>query len=241
MIRMWARIGADPLLLRDELLEHVVLQRAAQLVGRDALPLGDRDVEREQHGRGRVDRHRRRHLVERDVAEQPRHVVERRDRDALAADLAERARRGRGRSPSASACRTRSTARSAPLEQELEALVGVLGRAEAGEHAHRPRLAAVHRRVRSARERELPGAPSRWSGAQAGPRSSGPYTGLTAIPDCVSAVAAVAAVGCPPESPCVDDVDMEPPIVRARAPAGKVNGVRQRRYWISLGQTPRQG
>jgi hypothetical protein len=32
---------ADPLLLRDELLEHVVLQRAAQLLGADALLLGD--------------------------------------------------------------------------------------------------------------------------------------------------------------------------------------------------------
>ena len=61
-------------------------------VARDALLLGDRDVEREQHRRGRVDRHRRRDLVERDAVEQHAHVVERVDRDADAADLAARQR-----------------------------------------------------------------------------------------------------------------------------------------------------
>jgi hypothetical protein len=45
-----------------------------------------------KHRRRRVDRHRRRHLVERDVAEQPGHVVEGRHAHALAADLAERPR-----------------------------------------------------------------------------------------------------------------------------------------------------
>jgi hypothetical protein len=58
----------------------------------DALLLGDDDVQRQQHRGRRVDRHRRRHLVERDVAEQPGHVGERRHAHALAADLAERPR-----------------------------------------------------------------------------------------------------------------------------------------------------
>ena len=44
-------------------------------------------------------------------------------------------------------------------EQVLEALVRLLGRAEAGEHAHRPELAAVHRRLDAAGERVLPGQP----------------------------------------------------------------------------------
>ena len=52
--------AADPLLLRDELLEHVVLQRAAERLGRDAAPLGRDDVEGEQRDGRRVDRHRRR-------------------------------------------------------------------------------------------------------------------------------------------------------------------------------------
>ena len=42
-------------------------------------------------------------------------------------------------------------------EQVLEARVGLLGRAEAGEHAHRPEAAAVHRRLHAARERVLAG------------------------------------------------------------------------------------
>ncbi len=40
-------------------------------------------------------------------------------------------------------------------EEELEALVGVLGGAEAGELAHRPQPAAVHARVDAAGVREL--------------------------------------------------------------------------------------
>ena len=125
-------------------------------VARDALLVADADVEREQHRRRRVDRHRRRDLAERDAGEQRLHVLERVDRDALAADLAERARVvrvvahqrrhvERGREPGL-----------AVLEQVAEALVRLLGRAEAGELAHRPEPAAVHRRVDAARERVLP-------------------------------------------------------------------------------------
>ncbi len=143
----------DPLLLRDELLEHVVLQRPAQRRRRHALALRHRDVEREQHRRRRVDRHRRRHLVERDIAEQARHVVERRDADALAADLAERARVVRVVAHERRHVERRRQPGLPRREQELEAPVRVLGRAEAGEHAHRPRLAAIHRLVRTARVR----------------------------------------------------------------------------------------
>ena len=120
---------------------------------RHALLLADRDVEREQDRRGRVDRHRRRDVAERDPAEERLHVLERVDRDALPADLAERAlvvgvvahqRRHveRGREP-----------RLAVLEQVAEALVRLLRGAEARELAHRPELAAVHRRIDAARER----------------------------------------------------------------------------------------
>ena len=49
----------------------------------------------------------------------------------------------------------RAEARLAVLEQVVEALVGLLGGAEAGELAHRPQPPAVHRRVDAARERRL--------------------------------------------------------------------------------------
>src|SRR5205823_1201719 len=45
----------------------------------------------------------------------------------------------------------------AVLEQVLEALVGVLGRAEARELPHRPEPPAVHARLRAARVREAAG------------------------------------------------------------------------------------
>ena len=93
-----------------------------------------------------------RDLAQIDPAEQRPHVIDGVDRHALAADLADRQRRvgvvahqrrhvERGRKP-----------RLAVVEQVAEALVGLLGGAEAGELAHRPQPAAVHRGVDAARE-----------------------------------------------------------------------------------------
>ena len=120
----------------------------------DALLLADADVEREQDRRGRVDRHRRRDLAERDAREQRLHVLERVDRDALAADLAERARVVRVVAHQRRHVERRREPRLAVLEQVAEALVRLLRRPEAGELPHRPQPAAVHRRVDAARERE---------------------------------------------------------------------------------------
>ena len=60
----------------------------ARALERHALALRDRDVEREQDDRGRVDRHRRRHAIERNAVEERGHVLDRIDRDADASDLA---------------------------------------------------------------------------------------------------------------------------------------------------------
>ena len=72
----------------DVLLQQVVLDRAVDRRRRHALLLGDELVEQQQDGRRRVDRHRRRHLVERQVAQQQAHVLERVDGHADLADLA---------------------------------------------------------------------------------------------------------------------------------------------------------
>ena len=119
----------------------------------DALLLADADVEREQHRGRRVDRHRRRDLAERDPGEQRLHVGERVDRHAFAADLAERARVVGVVAHQRRHVESRREARLPVLEQVAEALVRLLGGAEAGELAHRPELPAVHRRVDAARER----------------------------------------------------------------------------------------
>ena len=58
--------------------------------GSSAVLLGGDDVERQQPRRGRVDRHRRVHLVQRDAVEQRVHVALVGDRDADLADLAAR-------------------------------------------------------------------------------------------------------------------------------------------------------
>ncbi len=128
-----------------------IVPRSSERV--DALLLADADVEREQHRGRRVDRHRRRDLAERDPAEERLHVGERVDRHAFAADLAERARVVGVVAHQRRHVEGRREARLPVVEQVAEALVRLLGGAEAGELAHRPELPAVHRRVDAARER----------------------------------------------------------------------------------------
>ena len=140
---------------RDVLLEDVVLDRAAQLRARDAALLGDDDVHREQRRRRRVDRHRRRDLVERDPVEQHVHVLDGVDRDADASDLAERARRVGVDAHLRRADRTRRESPVCPASssRRKRSLVSARG-AEAGVLAHRPEAAAVHRRLHAARVRK---------------------------------------------------------------------------------------
>jgi len=75
-----------------ERLQDVVLDRALKLVLRHALFLG-RDNEPGQYRQDRaVHRHRHAHPVERDAVEQDLHVLDRVDRDAGLADIADDAR-----------------------------------------------------------------------------------------------------------------------------------------------------
>ena len=80
---------------RQIFLDDVVLCRAAQLGGSDALLLGVGDVQGEQPRRRGVDRHRRVHLRRRNAVEQRAHVPEMTDRHANLADLAASERRVR--------------------------------------------------------------------------------------------------------------------------------------------------
>ena len=68
------------------------------------------------------------------------------------------------------------------VEQIAEALVGLLGGAEAGELAHRPQAPAVHARIDAAGERELAGLPDLVGRVAT---SSGPYSGAIGSPDSV--------------------------------------------------------
>ncbi len=146
-----------PLLLRDVLLEDVRLDRAAQPIARDARALRGGDVEGEHDRRGRVDRHRHRDRSEVDPREERLHVLERVDRDALAADLAEAPRVIGVVAHERGHVEGRREARLAVLEQVAKARVRLLRGAEARELAHRPQPPAVHRRVDAARVGVLAG------------------------------------------------------------------------------------
>ncbi len=147
----------DVVAARDVLLEDVVLHRAAQRRAPDAALLRDELVEeQEQRGR-RVDRHRRRDLVERNPVEQDLHVGERVDRNSGAPDLAQRARVVRVVAELRRQVERDREPRLPAREQVPVALVRLLGRGEAGVLPDRPRAAAVHVPIRTAGERELAG------------------------------------------------------------------------------------
>ena len=133
----------DVLLLRDELFQDVVLNRARQRRPRHALPLGHDQVHREDHRRRRVDRHRRRDLAQRDAVEERLHVGQRHDRHAALAHFAQRqlvigiaAHQRRQVERHAEPC-------AAGRQQMAITRVGLFRRAEARKLPHRPQLAAV--------------------------------------------------------------------------------------------------
>src|SRR4051794_12844600 len=134
----------------DVLLEDVVLRRAPQLLGLDALLLADDLVEAQQHAGRRVDRHRRRDLVERDLVERRAHVVDRVDGDPGAPDLAQAARVVGVQAELGRQVEGHRQARRAVLDEVAVALVGLLGRRVARVLAHRPQLLAVHLAVHAA-------------------------------------------------------------------------------------------
>ena len=79
-----------------------------------------------------------------DAVEELPHVVERVDGDAEPADFAERARIVAVEAHQRRQVEGGAQAGLPLVEQELEALVGLPRRAEAGELPHRPQPAAIH-------------------------------------------------------------------------------------------------
>ncbi len=132
---------------RDVLLEHVVLDRAGQHPRVDAVLLRDELVEQQQQRRGGVDGHRGRDLVERDPAEEDPHVLDRVDRDPDLADLPGGDRVVGVIPHLGGQVEGDAQPAGAGRDELVVALVGLLGRAEAGVLAHRPRPAGVHGRV----------------------------------------------------------------------------------------------
>ena len=162
--------GKDDLVLRVELFEDVVLDGAAELTPIPASLAGGGEIKRHDHGRGGVDRHRDADLLEVDLGKQLPHVVDGVDGHSQPAHFPPRLRAvavepHQGRQVEGSA-----QPGLALFEQEAKSLVGLAGRAEAGELPHCPQTAAVHGLVDAASERELSGAPDtgRLGDSQAG-------------------------------------------------------------------------
>ena len=152
-----------PLLLGDVLLEDVGLDRPPQPLGR-ARPASSRgdDVEGQHDRRRRVDRHRHASPPPSGIPSNsvsmsasvstatPSRPTSPSDRGVIGVVAHQRRHVERRRQP-----------RLAVLQQVVEALVGLLGRPEARELAHRPQPASIHRRVDAPRERVLARAADR--------------------------------------------------------------------------------
>ena len=132
---------------RDVLLEDVVLDRPAELFAIDPRLVADRDVHREQHRGGGVDRHRRRDLVEGDPLEDGLHVVQGVDGDAALADLPLCHLRVGVVAHLRRQVERHREAGLALVHEVVEPLVGLGGGPHPGVLPHRPQPPAVHRRV----------------------------------------------------------------------------------------------
>ena len=136
-----------------EFFKNVVLNRAGELVGRDALLLR-RDNEQSQHRQhGAVHGHRDAHLIERNAVEQRAHVVDRVDGDSGHADVAGNARMIR--IVAAMRREIESDRETFLARREIAAIegVGVFGGGKAGVLADRPGLGDIHGGVGAAHER----------------------------------------------------------------------------------------
>ena len=147
----------DVLVLRGVLLEDVVLDGASKRLGWDAALFGGGDVHGPEDGCGRVDGHGRGNPVHRYAVEEYLHVRKGGDGHAALAELAHRGRVVGVVAVQRGHVERDTQAGLALLEQVLEPLVGVLGGAEPGEHAHGPQPAAVAGGVDAAQERVLAG------------------------------------------------------------------------------------
>ena len=149
--------GVDVVAPGHVLLQHVVLDRAPQLLGGDALLLAEQFVEQQQDRCRGVDRHRGRDLVEGDLVEADPHVLDRVDRDPGAADLAEAQRLIRVAAELGGEVEGHREAGRAVLDQIAIAAIGFLRGRVTGVLAHRPQPVAVHAGVDATRERVLAG------------------------------------------------------------------------------------
>ncbi len=125
---------------------------------RDALTFCDRHVQRQQNDRRRVDGHRGRDAIERDVVEQRRDVFDRIDGDADLADFAGGQRMVRVVSHLRRQIEGDAQPADAVGKEVAVSLVRFLRGREAGVLPHRPQPAAVHGGLDAASERELAGS-----------------------------------------------------------------------------------
>ena len=157
----------DELVLRVEFLEDVVLQRAAELGPVEPALLRHREVHRPDDSGGAVDRLADGDVFKRDVRVETMHVLDGVDRDAAAPDFTGGERvvgiatherwKVEGGGEAGVGLRALGV-----FQQVLEAGVGVVGGAEAGELAHGPQPCAIHAFVDAAGERELARVGDAW-------------------------------------------------------------------------------
>ncbi len=149
--RMFGRIDIG--VPHHEFFQDIVLDRAGELFGGNALLFRRHDVKREHRQDRPVHGHRHRHLVERNAGKQRPHVIDRIDGDARHADISGDA--GMVGIVAAMGGEVECDRQALLARGEIAPVKGVriFRRGEAGILPHRPRLVDIHGRVRPAQKR----------------------------------------------------------------------------------------
>src|SRR3989338_2522213 len=138
------RYGVNVSPAGDEFLEYVVLQGAAQSLGPNGAPLGYGDVKGQQNDRRGVDGQRGRNFIERNILEEPLHILDGPDVNPDSPHLALGPGVGGVQAHLSGQVKSGGKARLPLGKKPTEALVGLPGGAEAGVLAHGPKPAQVH-------------------------------------------------------------------------------------------------
>ena len=135
-----------------ELLQNVILNRAGQLVLRNALLFCRNDIESKTGNDRPVHRHRHRHFVERNLVEQDFHILDAVDRDTRLADIPDHA----WMIAVITAMRREIEGNRKPLlpRRQIAAIegVGFFGRRKTGILADRPWPSGIHAGLHAARK-----------------------------------------------------------------------------------------
>ena len=146
----------DIFVLRDILLENIVLQSPADFFRRDALLFRHHQIHRPNNRRRAVDGHRGSDLPQGDAVKQGFHIRQRGHRHAALAELPHRPRVIGIVAVQGRQIKGHAQPGLPVIQQKAEPFVGFLGQPKAGKHPHRPQPGTIAAGMNPPQVRKLP-------------------------------------------------------------------------------------